>query len=212
MPFTMLDPASWTMIALSFIGAQVAHKAANGAIQTVWNEFSDRFLARFKSKPAADQPTDKSMQILEENTRIAESVTSVLETSSALRRARLVSSVLAGARILWVDDNPENNAWECGLLRMLRAHVVLVTRTDTALDCLRAESFDLVLSDISRGGVDDEGVRALPEIKAVAPKTPVAFYVGYMTGPVGPEGSAGITNDPEELLHLILDRLERSRV
>lgn len=138
----MLDPGSWAMIALSFIGAQVAHKAANGAIQT----------------------------------------------------------------------HPKNNAWECGLLRMLRAHVVLVTRTDAALDCLRAESFDLILSDISRDGVDDGGVRALPKIKAVAPATPVVFYVGYMTGSVGPEGSAGITNDPEELLHLILDRLERLRV
>jgi len=200
------------MIALSFIGAQVAHKAANGAIQTVWDTFSDRFLARFKTPPAAEQPTEKLMQVLEEDTQIAEGVTSVLVTSPALRRARLVSSVLAGARILWVDDNPKNNAWECGLLRMLRAHVVLVTRTDAALDCLRAESFDLILSDISRDGVDDGGVRALPKIKAVAPATPVVFYVGYMTGPVGPEGSAGITNDPEELLHLILDRLERLRV
>jgi hypothetical protein len=41
----------------------------------------------------------------------------------------------------------------------------------------------------------------------------VIFYVGRLDpGAERPAGSFGITNRPEELLHLVLDVLERTRV
>ena len=53
---------------------------------------------------------------------------------------------------------------------------------------------------------------ALPALQAVAPDTPVIFYVGEVDERRGPPpGSAGITNRPDELLHLVLDVLERRR-
>src|SRR6187397_1774348 len=131
MPVDMIDPGSWSMIALSFIGAQVAHKAANGTIQAIWDKYSVRFLATFKAAPAAEQSSNQAIEVLEANPEIAKSVTEVLLASPALRRARAVPQVLDGARILWIDDNPENNEWERAMLRTLRAEVTAVTRTDS---------------------------------------------------------------------------------
>jgi hypothetical protein len=46
----------------------------------------------------------------------------------------------------------------------------------------------------------------------LAPDTPVIFYVGS-SDPQSepPPGSFGLTTDPAELLHLVLDALERRR-
>ena len=40
---------------------------------------------------------------------------------------------------------------------------------------------------------------------------PVIFYVGHVTD-AAPAGSAGITAEPDELIHLVLDQLERKRI
>jgi CheY-like chemotaxis protein len=129
-----------------------------------------------------------------------------------LRRAYAVKSVLRDARILWVDDNPANNAWERAMLRDFGVDVTAVRKTESALDCVEAQEFDLVVSDVSRGGIANEGLRALPSIKALAPHTRVIFYVGETRKDIStPVGAFGITNHPEEPLRLILDVLERRR-
>lgn len=79
-------------------------------------------------------------------------VEAVFGSSSALRRARLVAAALEGARILWIDDNSDNNQWERSTLRQLGAELTAVDSTETALGCLRSEPFDLILSDVSRTG------------------------------------------------------------
>jgi hypothetical protein len=49
----MIDPTAWATVALTFVGAQVAQKAANGAIQTIWDRFYARFLATHDKPPTA---------------------------------------------------------------------------------------------------------------------------------------------------------------
>ena len=42
--------------------------------------------------------------------------------------------------------------------------------------------------------------------------TPVIFYIGIFDPKLGiPGGAFGITNRPDELLHLVLDALERKK-
>ena len=68
----------------------------------------------------------------------------------------------------------------------------------------------MILSDIARGSRPAAGVEALPRLREAAPDVPVIFYVGEMTPDrVAPKGSAGITDSPDRLLHLVLDALER---
>ncbi|MEJ2207065.1 MAG: response regulator [Gemmatimonadota bacterium] len=130
----------------------------------------------------------------------------------ALRRALAARTALRGARILWIDDHPEWIEWERRMLERLEIEVTTAANTGRALKELGADSYDLILSDIARGSRRDEGVAALPNLRSVAPDTPVIFYVGAVDEGRGlPPGSAGITNQPDELLHLVLDVLERRR-
>jgi len=58
---------------------------------------------------------------------------------------------LAGKRILWVDDSPENNLSEVRNLEALGAMVISATSTVEALDILaKNKRFDLVISDVGR--------------------------------------------------------------
>ena len=130
--------------------------------------------------------------------------------SPALRRARAHAHLMDGARILWIDDTPEWVASEAEVFTALGAEVVVARSTDEALDHLYREPFDLVLSDISRGARDDEGIRALPQVSQAAEGAPVIFYVARVREDrPAPAGSFGIAGHPEELVHLVFDVLER---
>jgi DNA-binding NtrC family response regulator len=98
------------------------------------------------------------------------------------------------------------------LLNAFGAESITAETTRSALALLGVEQFDLIVSDISREDQTDEGIRALPLMRQVAPRTPVIFYVGNLSRANAPTGSFGITNQPNDLLHLILDMVERARV
>ncbi len=135
-----------------------------------------------------------------------------ITSNPALRRALAARTALRGARILWVDDHPEWIEWERKMLERLEVEVTTVPSTGRALEQLREDPYDLILSDIARESRADEGAAAIPALLSVAPDTPVIFYVGTVDEGRGPPpGSAGITNRPDELLHLVLDVLERRR-
>jgi CheY-like chemotaxis protein len=135
----------------------------------------------------------------------------VLARSSALRRARLVESVVKGACVLWVDDQPRNNRSECRLLQILGAEVKQVRSTPEAISELSRTRFDLLLSDIARDDMPDAGLRMLGQLDHRMP--PVVFYVGQVDTSRGvPRGAFGIADLPEPLLHLVLDVFERTRV
>lgn len=130
----------------------------------------------------------------------------------ALKRARTSLEVLSSAQILWVDDQPENNINERRMFRQLKAEVDIAQGSEEALRMLRAARYDLVISDISRGSESTAGLRFLSELRQQDKDTPVVFYIGEFEPQKGtPPQSFGITNRPDELLHLTLDALERKR-
>jgi CheY-like chemotaxis protein len=136
------------------------------------------------------------------------------QLSQVLRRAEAVIPALQpGARILWVDDHPENNENERRMLESLRIVVDEVLSTDHALSRLERAAYDSVISDMSRNGDDQAGLRLLSEMRSRGIKVPVIFYVGRIDPSKGtPPGAFGITFRPDELLHYTLDTLERRRV
>jgi CheY-like chemotaxis protein len=136
------------------------------------------------------------------------------QLSQVLRRAEAVIPALQpGARILWVDDHPENNANERRMLESLRIAVNEALSTDQALSRLEQSPYDAVISDMSRNGDVQAGLRLLSEMRGKGIDAPVIFYVGLIDPSTGtPPGAFGITFRPDELLHYVLDSLERRRL
>lgn len=134
------------------------------------------------------------------------------EQDRALNRAKAHLKVLSSAQILWVDDQPENNINERRMFRQLKAEVDIAQGTEEALRMLEVARYDLVISDMSRSSESTAGLGFLSELRRQDKDTPVVFYIGEFESEKGtPPQSFGITNRPDELLHLTLDALERKR-
>jgi CheY-like chemotaxis protein len=207
-----MDPVNILVASATYLAAEVARKPLDAAATKLWETVRGA-LARVLGREV--RPTDISAATIRKASEEVPAVDGVLQAartrSSGLRRAARVGHALHGARLLWVDDRPENNAWERELFRSLGVVIVSVESTDSALACLEKEIFDLLLSDIQRDSESTDGIEGAKQIHAVVPKIPIVFYVENLTSHHIPEPATGITNEPNELLHLVLDRLERSR-
>jgi CheY-like chemotaxis protein len=134
------------------------------------------------------------------------------DRSRVLRRASNVAAVLQGSQILWVDDNPDNNINERNILRSLGVFVDIAHSTTDALEMLGYTLYDLIISDMARDGVKDEGLRLLSEMQTRGVYRWTIFYVGQLDPSKGvPAHAFGITNRPDHLLHFVMDIMERER-
>ena len=134
------------------------------------------------------------------------------QASQVMDRASRHLGLLQKAKILWVDDQPENNFNEIKMLHQLRSDVETARSTEEALEMLEKQTFDIVLSDLKRGDDAAAGLAMLDRLKTTRPTLPVIFYVGTFEPARGvPPHAFGLTNRPDEMLHLILDILERHK-
>ncbi|MCZ6675887.1 MAG: response regulator [Candidatus Poribacteria bacterium] len=129
-----------------------------------------------------------------------------------LNRVKQHLQIFRDVQILWVDDRPENNRNESRMFRQLKAEIDTATNTADALSLLRKGNYDLVISDMARGDEATAGLKFLAQFRRANQTTPVIFYIGEFDPDKGvPGGGFGITNRPDELLHLTLDALERRK-
>lgn len=127
----------------------------------------------------------------------------------AARRAERLAPLFSGARILWIDDHPTNNRIEVRILRQLGVQIDIATSDADARARLASGVYDAILSDMARGNAPNAGAAFLPEALNNPFETPVIFYVGS-NAPL-PQGAAGITTRPDDLLNLLMDQFERRR-
>ena len=137
-------------------------------------------------------------------------IVSPADKERTLRRAKKHLAIFRDARILWVDDHPENNLNERRMFRQLKVEIDSATSTDEAMRMVRNGNYDLVLSDMNREGDATAGLKFLEQLRKEQ-TTPVIFYVGVSEAKGVPVQAFGITNRPDELLHLTLDALERKK-
>ncbi len=136
------------------------------------------------------------------------------EASLVMERAARNLGRLQRAKILWVDDSPENNFNEIKMLHQLRSDVETAKSTEEAMALIaeKKNAFDIVLSDLKRGDDPNAGLTMLTMLRDAHPNLPVIFYVGEFDPARGvPPFAFGLTNLPNELLHLILDVLARRK-
>jgi CheY-like chemotaxis protein len=130
------------------------------------------------------------------------------DNSRIVRRLERLAPLVRGASILWVDENPANNASEASVLEAFGAKITTARTTEEAIKKLR-EHFDVVISDVKRENKDDEGARFAREIKG-KPYT-ILYLRNYDPTRDTPAYAFAITNRPNQLLHYVLDVLERER-
>lgn len=152
--------------------------------------------------------------IKEELTKAAskESAISEMAVDQVTRRAQRLASLILGTQIILVNDVPEEMTHVERILRSLGMRVDIASDTDTALSMMNQNRYDLVVSDMNREGIPDEGIRFLSEIRRRGLHRPTIFSAGNFDPSRGvPPYAFGITNRVDELLNLIFDIIERTR-
>ena len=133
---------------------------------------------------------------------------SQLEGQTA-RRAHRLATVTTGARLLWIDEHPQNNVNEIGLFKRLGMQIDLASTDDEATQRLSQGAYDVVLSNWTRAGDPDAGKNFIPQVRGAMLNPEIVFYVGKPRDL--PSTAFGLTTRPDELLNLVFDVLERKR-
>lgn len=120
------------------------------------------------------------------------------------------------ATILWVDDNPSNNALEVEYLKRNRVAVHQVRSTDDALKLLRINDYRLIVSDLGRGDDRLAGLKMTQAIVEGGFETPVIIYTVRPDEPdrqraqrqlVSEAGAADLALTPLEVRTKVMDRI-----
>jgi CheY-like chemotaxis protein len=152
--------------------------------------------------------------VKEQLDRAAETVPAGSESdrSQVSRRAERIASLLQNSRLLLVNDVPAEMFQVIRILQELNIRVDIVTSTVEAIDALTRQPYDVVISDMRRGEVQDEGLRFIRESRAQGVYRPTILSVGrFNPGQGTPAYAVGITNRADELLNLVFDVMERVR-
>lgn len=129
------------------------------------------------------------------------------------RKASTIS--LDRAKILWVDDNPQNQEYERNALSALGVTFVQARSTAEALPLLQSQQFHLVITDFKR--VDDEraGYTLLKEVRSLKTPPPLIIYSSAASPEFEAEakslGAIAETNQPQRLFSLAVEAIVRQK-
>lgn len=136
--------------------------------------------------------------------REAAELVAAVVTPTVLRKAE-------HAKVLWVDDNPDNNIYERQSLEALGISFVLATSTEEALKLLKGQRFSVVISDMGRPPDPKAGYTLLEAIRKSGDATPYVIYAGSNAPEHKAEarrrGALGSTNQASELFEYVVSAL-----
>jgi hypothetical protein len=114
-------------------------------------------------------------------------------------------------RAIWLDDDfgtPELS--EMRLIKALNVQLDRVYDENLVEQMIAATPYDLIISDMKRGENSKAGLDFLQKLVANNTRLPMIFYVISFDEKRGtPPYAFGITNSPNELVHLVMDIIER---
>src|SRR6516162_5950761 len=148
-----MEPLFLLTAAGAFLAAEVSKKVAGDVVGKAYDGLKAILRKAFGRDPTPDDFTPETLRakhLDDPSSPFVKEMREVVARSSALQRAQLIKPVLEGARLLWVDDHPENISYEQRALSALGVNVDLALSTDGALESVRRQKYDLILSDIAR--------------------------------------------------------------
>ncbi len=111
-------------------------------------------------------------------------------------------------RVLWVDDNPDNNLAERHFLEANHIAVYTATNTEDALTLLTMYDYDAVISDMGRGGEALAGFKLIERMRDGRDRTPFFLYTimpsAAQRALLNERGGQGVAVTSEELYGLLL--------
>jgi Effector-associated domain 11 len=133
------------------------------------------------------------------------------QKSALFTRMAAVKDRKTPIHAIWFDD--DLGAPELSEMRLIRALNVQLDRIfdENVVEKMLAEMpYDLIISDMKRGENGKAGIEFLQKLIARNVRLPMIFYIVKMHEERGtPPYAFGITNSPSELVHLVMDVIER---
>ncbi len=137
------------------------------------------------------------------------------DRARVLARAKRIAPILNGAKMLWLDDEPGTLIEERLLLGQLGISVDFFDKfSEELMSKLTNNAYDLVVSDMKYQNPDGVKVKnnLLEEMVKRKIDIPLIYYVGNYDRERGvPLNSFGMTDRPDQFLHLVFDIIERKR-
>jgi CheY-like chemotaxis protein len=131
----------------------------------------------------------------------------IAETARSLAPATKTRPPSNRNSILWVDDQPENNAFERQAFEALGMSFALALSTQQALDLTKGNSFSAIISDMGRREGAQEGYKLLQTLRTQGNVIPFFIYSSSNSAAQRREatkrGAQGSTNDPQELIQMV---------
>lgn len=114
-------------------------------------------------------------------------------------------------KILWIDDHPKRNLNEKLTFETMGIRVILSMTNDEALNKIKKENFDLIISDLFSDEGLPKGFELLEKLKINDKKIPLIFYTGRVTQDIEEKaeknGAFGIVDIPAALISKALSAL-----
>lgn len=172
-----------------------------------------RMLPRLTAVRALGVEVELAAELLDRAQDESQATVTATARRTALGRLEHAADVLQGGRLVWVDDRPEGNAPLVELFRAAGMHVDLSVSTDEATPLFRRRPYDILISDIDRGGDRQAGIKMLRLLERYNIAVPVLIYAGSFDPERGIDRRifAG-TTAPVELVHYVIDLMERARL
>lgn len=119
------------------------------------------------------------------------------------------SLTVSQAKVLWVDDNPDNQQYERNALSALGIKFDLARNTDEAMARLKTDKFNLIITDFYRSDDPQGAYTLLGKLKNISSPPPVIIYSGSSNPDFEKEaktrGAYGETNSPQRLFDLVVN-------
>ena len=100
------------------------------------------------------------------------------ERDQVSRRAARLEALVRGAKVMIINDDPLDMKTVVNLLEELQINVKIAATSEEALSTIDRGSYDVIISDMRRGGIADESLRLLKVLRQNGNMTPTIFSVG----------------------------------
>lgn len=125
----------------------------------------------------------------------------------------ITAEAVRAARVLWVDDHPDNNLLETVALESLGKFVTTATSTRAALAYLERLDYALVITDVRRGDDPQAGDELIRTLRDRGDTTPVVVYTmdaATRRTPLMQQGADAVVDLPGALVHEVTTLLDHN--